>query len=303
MPKTILKLLLGFVLLIAAQACAPGQPAAPDLNAINTAVAQTLSAAATQTSEQGIPATGDGSPTPTVTPVPAEESPIPAATATSTAILLPTPVLTSTATLSPGVPQVSVSVPTNCRVGPGIIYGRVGGLQVGQVAEVVGRHANRDYWVIRNPGRPNETCWLWGNFATVTGDTSALPMITPPPTPTPAPGFDVFYSGLESCTGTGWWVDLDMENLGGLTFRSLTFTVRDLDTDVSVTQYANGFTDNDGCTDSERWETLPPRESRIVSSAPFNYDPTGHRLRATISLCSNPGQSGTCVTQTVNFRP
>lgn len=296
MPKTFLKLLLGSVLLVAAQACVPAQPT-PDLNLINTAVAQTLAAAWTQTSEPGIPATATETQPPTVTPIEASPTPVPTET------LTPVPLVTATATLPPGVPQVTVSVPTNCRTGPGIVYNRVGGLQVGQVAEVVGRHADRDYWVIRNPARPNQTCWLWGNFATVTGDTGALPVMTPPPAPTPVPGFDVFYSGMDSCTGTGWWVELDVENLGGITFQSITFTVLDLDTDVSSTLYANGFTNNNGCSESRRWETLPPRESRIVSSAPFNYNPDDHRLRATITLCSNPNQSGTCVTQTVNFRP
>ena len=45
-----------------------------------------------------------------------------------------------------------------------------------------------NYWIVNNPDRPGE-CWLWGQYASVSGDTSSLPVRTPPPTPTPlAPG-------------------------------------------------------------------------------------------------------------------
>src|ERR671923_1453964 len=168
MLKAILKPLLSSVLLIALQACAPGG-VTPDPNTINTAIAQT-SVALTQTSGPGIPITGDESPTPT-------PSPVPTATQTPSATLSPTPIFTFT----PAVPLINVSVPTNCRVGPGIPYNRVGALLVGEVAEVVGRLPTRNYWIIRNPDRPNETCWLWGEYANVTGNTGVLPIFTPPP--------------------------------------------------------------------------------------------------------------------------
>jgi hypothetical protein len=41
----------------------------------------------------------------------------------------------------------------------------------------------------------------------------------------------------------------------------------------------------------------------MVSSPVFSYDPTGHELRAVITLCSDPGQSGTCTTQSISFTP
>jgi hypothetical protein len=78
-----------------------------------------------------------------------------------------------------------VSVETNCRSGPGTAYGALGALLVGQSAEVVGRSASSDSWIIKLPSNPAITCWLWGQYATVTGNTGNLPIITPPPTPTP----------------------------------------------------------------------------------------------------------------------
>jgi len=94
-----------------------------------------------------------------------------------------TPTVTLTATSQ--VPMVSVSMDTNCRFGPGSVYDLMGGLLVGQNAEVIGRNAISDYWVIRLPSNPSVTCWIWGQYATVVGNTSALPIIEPPPTPTP----------------------------------------------------------------------------------------------------------------------
>jgi len=80
--------------------------------------------------------------------------------------------------------MVTVSVDTNCRTGPGVVYDRVGGLLVGEQAVVVGKYSAGNYWIINNPDSSG-TCWLWGQYATVTGNTAGLPEYTPPPTPTP----------------------------------------------------------------------------------------------------------------------
>jgi hypothetical protein len=95
-----------------------------------------------------------------------------------------TPTVTLTTTSQ--VPMVSVSTDTNCRFGPGSIYDYMGAFTVGQNAEVIGRSAASDYWVIRLPSTPSITCWIWGQYATVIGNTSGIPIIEPPPTPTPS---------------------------------------------------------------------------------------------------------------------
>lgn len=299
MPKTILRFVLGTVLLIAAQACVPGQPT-PDMNIVNTAIAQTLTAVA----PTALPAT--------VTPITVEQSPTPDVTLpapTSTEVLSPTPdftftpVFTLTPAVAPGAPQITVSVATNCRLGPGPEYARVGILNVNEGSEVLGRNAAGTWWLIRNPDRSNQVCWLWGRYAAVTGDTSGLPVPTSPPLPTPDAGFDVFSEGLDSCATIGWWLDINMENLGNTTFRSLAIVIRDLDTDTSRTLYSDSFIDRDGCSGSEAFDSLPPETDRVVSSPAFNYNPTGNRLRAAITLCSGAGQTGSCVTNEVNFRP
>ena len=75
---------------------------------------------------------------------------------------------------------VTVTTATNCRMGPGTEYEIVLTVNPGMSFEVVGANRSLNYWIIRNPA--GGTCWLWGQYAIVTGDTSTLPEYPPPPT-------------------------------------------------------------------------------------------------------------------------
>ena len=81
--------------------------------------------------------------------------------------------------------MVSVSINTNCRTGPGISYDLRGALLVGETEEIVAVSTAPNYWYIKNPDREGEFCYLWGEYATVVGETQALPKFTPLPSPTP----------------------------------------------------------------------------------------------------------------------
>ncbi|MEB2334447.1 MAG: hypothetical protein OZ914_09075 [Anaerolineaceae bacterium] len=107
-----------------------------------------------------------------------------AAVPTQTVTPGPSPAPPSTA------PIVSVSSDTNCRTGPNANYPFVILFKVGQTANVVGKYTPNNYWIIEYPGGFGATCWLWGAYATVLGDTNGLPEGIPPPLPptvTPAP--------------------------------------------------------------------------------------------------------------------
>jgi hypothetical protein len=255
-------------------------------------VVQTVFAGLTQTAGPVIPITGLESPTPTFTQ-----------TDTPTPTLSPTPLFSPT----PLTPLISVSVPTNCRVGPGKVYGRVGALLVGEVAEVVGRDPTGNYWYIRNPDATNGFCWLWGEYATLAGNFAVLPVFTPPPTPTPtatstpAPAFRASYAGRDTCVG--WWVEIELKNRGASSFTSMSLTVKDTVTDISVSANTEDFTNIDGCLTTTIRDALPVDASRIVSSPPFAYDPIGHKLRAAITLCTESGQTGMCIKEVIEFTP
>jgi hypothetical protein len=166
---------------------------------------------------------------------------------------------------------------------------------------VVGRDATSNYWYIRNPNQNGGFCWLWGQYATVTGDFAALPVFTPQPTPTPNPAFDASYEDLEMCAV--WWLDLKLKNTGGLAFESISMTVEDTVTDNVVSMYADDFRDVDSCSESSAKDVLNPGETHIVSSPNFALSPGGHELWTTITLCSREGQNGTCITQSISFTP
>lgn len=277
------------VLLVVSLACATsGTPAPISDSEIGTLAAATIFAGLSQTPQAVIPIATLESATPTFTFTP---------TSTPTPTLSPTPLFTFT----PIVPQISVSVATNCRVGPGKVYDRVGALLVGEVAEVVGHDLAGNYWYIRNPDSSTGFCWVWGEYATLSGNTSTLPIFTPPPSPTPTPNFKVSYVGLDSCVG--WWVEFKLENMGDTVFKSISLTVKDTNTDTTLSMDANGFTNVDGCLTSNTKDTLPIDGTRRVSSAAFAYDPTGHKLRATITLCTDTKQTGICTSDVIEFKP
>jgi hypothetical protein len=115
------------------------------------------------------------------------EQPDYVATITAQALLIsPTESQTETAEPStdaiPSAPTVNVTSPTNCRTGPGTEYDLVLAVNPGQTFEIVGKGAPDNYWIINNP--TGGTCWLWGQYAVVSGNANAVPDYPPPPPPT-----------------------------------------------------------------------------------------------------------------------
>ena len=100
---------------------------------IETIVAQTLSAINSETTPQ--------QPTPAV--------PVPSLTPSITATSEPTASSTTTPTANALV-MVEVSVPTNCRTGPGKVFDRVSVLADKIKAEVIGRNASETYWITKS---------------------------------------------------------------------------------------------------------------------------------------------------------
>ncbi len=286
-----------------------------DENANATGVANTLDAIVQLTQEMRGGESFDLTDSPTAGPVlllpTSTWTPIPSST--STPIASATWIVLPTSTSTPGIPMMSVTVPTNCREGPGKVYDMVGAILVGEWAPIYARDAGGNYWYIRNPDNPNGLCWAWGEYAIITGVTYALPVFTPPPTPipsatptatrtaAPSPAFDLSYAGLESCSG--WWVHMSMHNTGNVTFESVNLTVTDTATSTVLSLIADDFTDYSGCDSAVEKAKVAPGKAVKQSSPKFAYDPSGHNLKATATLCSNQGVSGICTTRTITFTP
>jgi len=204
--------------------------------------------------------------------------------------------------------MISVSVPTNCRSGPGKAYPMEGALLVGEVAQVLGRDPTGNYWYIPNPDQPGDYCYVWGEYATISGFAGTVQMFTPPPTPlptftpTPSPGFDVGYEGLVGCSGS-WWTRMGIDNTSTLAFRSVEFVLIDQNLDTEDTDESDGFVDRSNCSSSSSRVSLAAGDSLIIASPNLSNDPSGHKMRARISLCTKTGQSGVCVTEIFNFKP
>jgi len=298
--------LLAVALLFVSLACASLPVfSAPDTGAISTSAAQTVIAEITQNAAQA---------TPSVTSTLTATSEPPTFTPTET--LTPTQTLTATLAFTPIplVPLISVSTPTNCRNGPGKVYGMEGALLVGEFAEVYGRDPTGNYWYIRNLDSGPEFCWVWGKYATVIGMTSILPIFTPPPTPTPtftplptftpapSPAFKAEYVGLDACNGN-WWAEIKLKNRGSVPLRSVNISVNDKATGVVAVNLADGFLNLDGCLIKTTKDMLGQGDTYLLSAPAFTYDPTGHDIKASLTLCSDTGQKGLCVTNKLNFTP
>jgi hypothetical protein len=151
-------------LLIAALACsAPrAQPSGtPPPGAPETSLAGTLSAVIAQTA-LAAPATATAS-------------------ATSTPEPSSTPTITQTET--PEGVFAALTANTHCRTGPLSIYDLIATVLTGQQVRITGRNSAGDYWYVTAPN--GRDCWMWGRYAQVSGETSQIPVFTPPPTPTP----------------------------------------------------------------------------------------------------------------------
>jgi hypothetical protein len=240
---------------------------------------------------------------------------LPEATITSTSLptLTPTVTLTPTETPTPTVtltptPEgafISVSTETKCRLGPGNTYDQVGGLVADKNVQVFGRDPSGQYYYIHNPNDPTSYCWVWAFYATPVGDIAAVPVFTPAATPTPSPAFTVAYIGLTTCAP--WYAfRFTINNTGGVTWESIRIVVTDNTTATSKTHIRDTFLSYIGCVvEMEQSDMMPGESGNVANINPghLDYDPSGHSITATFTLCTGNGLGGTCFSQTINFTP
>ena len=267
---------LGSLLVLAA--CAV--PAPSDADLLETAVMGTLEALA---SLPPMTATLTPSQTPTPTSTP---------TFTPTATLTPTPL----------PPMARVSQATNCRTGPGSAYPFVVSLRPEQVVEVTARSTVDNYWFVANPNQADEYCWLWGEYATVEGDVSTLPVLTPAPAPTPRIDFTAYLYGFIQCGPTH--VVLTIVNNSGTTFMTASLEVVDL----SASRGLNGprierhpFAQVPSDCPPDHGNFLPPGAAAYIV-IPLKSFTGGNNAMATIKLCTEDYGGGDCVTKPAYFR-
>lgn len=253
-----------------------------------TAVVQETGAVLTLTAQTTI------SVTPTLSP---SGTPPPTATIPSTAV---PPTATS------GAPTITANVATNCRMGNTTDYPIVGALQPGQTSAVVGRDAAVQWWYIKNPDNPTTDCWVWGQTTTVSGDTSGLPVVDPPPLPTPEEtpiaSFNANFAGVHDCGGQLTAI-FSVKNNGDIALESMSITIVDITADQTLFGPATSNAPFMGSASEcpPGGDTLPPGASGFVGGSLGPGAPIGNQIEATITLCSENDLVGGCSTDNVQF--
>lgn len=306
MNKRILKIVSLFAILIIVAACnlPTGSPArTPDLQA--TVAAEVAVAQAAQTMVAGTLAAGGVAQS--------------VERATDTLAAPPettfTPTLTSTITLTPTPEGVflTLSSDTYCRTGgPYSAFKAVTTVRSGVRVEVLARNPEFDSYLVKNPNAPNTTCWLWGQYATLTGNTAGLPVATTQPTPThtltptPDANFTVNYVQLENCLPL-FAFKLKVTNTGGTIWQSIVITGSDSNTGFVIQTTGNTFKEYAGCNAVLEQGDLTPGEWSYVLNVDggsfFGYNPTGHLIMINVKMCSQDNLMGVCKSIPLSFTP
>jgi hypothetical protein len=103
-----------------------------------------------------------------------------------------TPILGQASPLLQAVPTATFAGPTilvpelvNVRMGPAVEYDQVGVLIAGQRALALGRSEGGKWIEISYAGVPGNVAWVYAPFVVLEPPGATLPIIEPPPTPTP----------------------------------------------------------------------------------------------------------------------
>jgi hypothetical protein len=228
-----------------------------------------------------------------------KDAPLP----TGTVTLQPTPTFTPTITLTPTLEKVTVTVSknTNCRQGPDKFFDLVGIMKVGETAEAIGRNAAKTYWVIRLPANTAKTCWLWYEWATVTGNGDALPIVESPPTPTwsPKPDFTFYHISVIPC-GSSKFILLQVTNTGNVPWESVRVSSKDLVSSMTSSIFNNSFIDLTGCGVGSNIPTLYPGDTAKTYGATPPAS-SGHNTEVTLHLYTDNNGGGTHMSGSYNI--
>ncbi|MBA4385458.1 MAG: hypothetical protein C0410_12040 [Anaerolinea sp.] len=278
------------MLLILVSGCTTAAPT-PDLAAtiaVNVAVEQTMAALQTQTSLTEIAYLQQN---PTETPTPS-----------------PTP--TSAYTATPDKVTVSVSKDTYCRDGIFAKSPFVALMSPGQSYDVLAVNPDKSAYYVVEPKHTFTYCWLWGEFATISGDTANLPVYTPQPLPTPTytptvgPDFTISYLNSQDCSGA-YYLRFFIKNNGSKIWQTVQIDIKD-NTNASSSSHINtAFVDYNGCTAGITEADLTPGEGASVAAydnGQLTVNPAGHSVTAFITLCQMDSFGG-CQSKSITFTP
>jgi hypothetical protein len=290
-PLYRLSVLLVLILLLSAcnlPAQQAQQTATPDGSALSTFVAQTVEVGSQQSTLQA-----------QETLLAAQALTLQAPSPSATLEPPPSPVLPTFTFTPPGAPRITADVDTNCRAGPSPDYPRLGYLLKGQESSVLGTNSSKTWWYIANPAQPSEACWVWGDTTRVSGDPSALAIITPPPLPQLV--YQIGLANRHDCGGI-WFFSFWAQNIGGLPVRSASIMILDQDTGISYgpDTFNSPFLSNPNACNIGNNALEPGDDGFMVSDLGFDIPP-GTPVRAVVLFCSQDNLQGSCVESRIDF--
>jgi hypothetical protein len=301
-----------FVLLLALNGCnftAANEEGNGD--AVQTAAAQTVQAnnlqltlnsqsALLTVQAQTLQAPAEQQPAQTEAPMPQETEPPPEQPPEAPPVQQPP----SEEPPAPEPVLITADLDTNCREGPSPDFARLSILSVGQEWPVLGQNPEHTWWLVENPAKPGQPCWVWGESTRLLGDPGAVEVVEPPPPPAveAPPDFQASFANIHPCGGVAtafFWVGVSSPH----TFRSATITIRNLDADQTISgpETSNhAFVANDaGCPPG--MPELGMGGAAYVFKGMGAVPPPGTKGRAIIVLCTEPNQGDVCVEKKVNF--
>ncbi len=302
----LLTLLIASSLGLSACKGAPSAPTVPTAD-LQAQIAQTMEAVATDaqaTMKAAVP-----------TAAPPADTPLPSATLAATATLAPAQALPptetpagiaiATATSEIIIPTFGttahINTNTNCRTGPSTAYPVVFTAQEGANLKVVSNTADSHYIIVENPSSPGQTCWLWTEYVDISGNIAGLPVATLPVLPTLAMNFTVSFLKVVECTN--WSLAFKVVSTGATTLQSYKVVAQDLNENTQETTTKNDFNERQACRDTENIPYLNNGDTGFIYADDFPFDPSGHSIKATITICSNNDLSSVCMTQVLSFKP
>ncbi len=177
------------------------------------------------------------------------------------AVNAPLPTFAPATTSTPAGTYFVVDTGANCRFGPATLYDVITSFEAGTFVTLVGRNTDNTWWYVLT-GSTN--CWISATTGHTTGALGALPVITAPPTPTPAAGAGPTFSGLIVVYPN---LDYPSTNCGANIFN---VAIRVADTDLNTVWLQYRVRSNGGYVGI--WNVLTPNDNASGGLMGFNYD-------------------------------
>jgi hypothetical protein len=156
---------------------------------------------------------------------------------------------------------------------------------------------------VASPTGGGAFCWLWGQYATVQGNTANLEVVQAPPPPTPSTTearVSVSYDNVHTCGDDV--VTIRVDNTGGVAFTSARVTVRDLISNEVLGQSSGSGPFLPSPADCPPGNTqLNPGETAYIAAPLDIIPPSGTETRAIVLLCTEGALAGACEDMRVEF--